>query len=1116
VAAIRTSWREFLDAWCWRGYGGLYKGFGLSLNVARKLLNDIVLTSFIPYLLTPLFPNKSNISLHPSRILDLGSMADSDLDLGEEGGGGDQPADSGDSENDMTNEMYDLPDDMQPFPIFPTWPLERIDGPVIGLVRADLDSIGCHGSSLGAVVYAIGVDDATWLLNSTTKHFKTNDKSRLYMKAQQGTENNPGWNPWIMGKKKKHIPVCLLPNLSLGRLKTIRGIEMFLTMYLLEEQVVRSSCFRHNQCAVVNTAFNMAKANYQFFPSFQAEDKAMRVEYALAMGNISRFATPSGVVSERGLDNCTQLFNADIGNIFFAIFWEAILDMGRDTPQCYERYNEEVNHGVSQLHHLSREDMFAIALDFRRTAFFSAQAAGTKNNWDASKTTTTMDLKDKPLFASTVHSLVEKTRVSALRFFNKPHQIEPPSIIENEDIEDASVPLASRRDALAVQSDNEDEDDEVEAAMGVLPFPPVDFKDRFFTFDIGVVIAPVKDQQTFLSNGRVADKIVANNCGFARANSEDQSESDLEETNSSLRTYVAPTPVFQLSEVADDGPFDGESFTNFYQPDHEGSHEVGSDDDSEVGMNDEEWNDDNDVAALIQPGLDPNDEHPQDDAAGGPELSQGETEEEETDPLEMQQRIRECKRIRYPKYGTGGGIGNSHKSMVGLTGQYVTDEMDPTRERICVTPEYTTMRAPKAVEGAQIYMNHLRIETMKRTRKDLFQELRYFSEGVTAAVTPALTENDRVKALKGFKTAALTMKKAMIAVDSVMEDARTADKKHVRHEFIFIAQDIRQPLTVPVNATTCCTLDAILVANQPDIYYFRKRWREEIMPGIELFFEHPVPPPMSPQAKASIICHAESLGLFLDAESAFLGRLHTALHKKYPRLLRISPPTEERVVLTPLEKRDTHLRYGVKPRNVPIPQFILNGDAQAARRYRVPAAEVELLSKQVRLPLRYATAIREVRLTLVKATQAIGHADVNDNSEGAPCPSLLDAPDFTALANMPISECQSLVRKWAKLLYYLYAEEHLALITQKANSLNTSRDVPGVLQMLSSTFPGGLPVRVSHADAIKAEFGFVSLPHTRSQNSSNVPQAVRNISTLNCIGKKHSPPLSLCILRLPY
>jgi hypothetical protein len=1007
-------------------------------------------------------------------------------------------------EEDSVPLEYDLRDDMRPFPIFPTCSIDKFQGPITGVVRTDLDSIGCHGSSLGAVVYAIGVDDSTWQLNSSTYHFKTNDKSRLYVKTED-TEDSSGWNPWVMGKKKKHIPLCLLPNLSLGRLKTIRGIEMFLTMYLLEEELVRAPCFRHKQCAVVNSALNIAKANYQSFPSYQVEDASMQTEYRLAMANISRFATPSGSrIEQKALKNCQQLFNADVGNVFFAIFWEAILDMGRDTPQCYSRYDEVVNHGVSGLEHLSVEEMRVIAVDFRRTAFFSAQAAGTKNNWDVSETTTSLNLKDKRRFASTVTSLVEKTRMSALRYFNEPRDSEEVegTELEENDVDEritARQRRASVRDALAVEIDDEDD---VETAMGVIPFPLVNFQDRIFTFDIGVVVSPMDDEITFLSNGREADRIIAQTCMFPRV---EEDESEFEETNALRRAYAAPPPLFPFDDGSHE-PFDGEKFMDFYNSEgdtYDAASDEGasSDGDSSGDGRHNEESDDDDEVSLSQPGVDPNDEHPPEDPDGGPEVPVGGAEEEDVDPLEMLQLLRECRRVRYPKYGTAGCIGNSHKSMVALTPRYENDPFDPILRRISVTADYVSRDVPSAVEGAQMYMNHLRIETMKRTRKGLFRELRYFAECVTSAVTPVLTENDRVKAQKGFESAAHTLKRAKVAVNSIMEDARTVDKKHVRYELVYITTNIKHPLTVPVNSTTCSPLDAILVANQANIFNYRKRWKDEILPPLEMFFGHPSPPSMSAPAKASIIFLAESLAQFLDADSAFLGRVHTAIHQKYPRMARISPPADERVILSGEEKRLTLLRYGVKTRNVPIPQVERNGGAQAARRYRVASAEVEILRKQVRLPVRYATASREVRLAMLKATEGIGADDEDSGDDWDTVPSLLDAPNFPALANLGTFECQNLVKKWARLLYYLYLEEHLALVVQKANSSNRRMDVREAFERLTRNFTGGLPVRVSQAEAIRSEFDFVSLPHSRSQNSSNLPESVRNTRTVTSIGK---------------
>jgi hypothetical protein len=325
--------------------------------------------------------------------------------------------------------------------------------------------------------------------------------------------------------------------------------------------------FTHKQCAVVNAAFNVAKANYQSFPAYQVLPPLMQAEYRLAMANISRFATPSGPKTEqKGLVNCTQLlFNGCIGNIFFAIFWEAILDMGLDPPQCHTGYDKVVNHGVSQQEYLSMDEMREIALLFRRTAFFSAQAAGTKNNWDISRTTTTLDLKDKDLFATTVQSLVEKTRTSAIRFFNEPPANEVGRTELEEELEDGETSTRRRhmtRSQIVLDSDDEEE---VERAVGAVPLPFVDFKDRIFTFDIGIVLAPVEDQLTFLSNGREADRIVARTCLFAR---EEVDESGIKETNTLHSAYVAPSPEFPAEEV-NHAPFDGEDYQDYYHSDLE-------------------------------------------------------------------------------------------------------------------------------------------------------------------------------------------------------------------------------------------------------------------------------------------------------------------------------------------------------------------------------------------------------------------------------------------------------------------------------------------------------------------------------------------------------------------
>jgi hypothetical protein len=97
---------------------------------------------------------------------------------------------------------YDLRNEMKPFPIFKTTTVQDSEEPIIGLVRTDLDSIGCHGSSLGAVVHAISVGDSIWQLNSSTFHFKTNEKSRLYVK----TDEDGGWNPPGHGEKEETDP----------------------------------------------------------------------------------------------------------------------------------------------------------------------------------------------------------------------------------------------------------------------------------------------------------------------------------------------------------------------------------------------------------------------------------------------------------------------------------------------------------------------------------------------------------------------------------------------------------------------------------------------------------------------------------------------------------------------------------------------------------------------------------------------------------------------------------------------------------------------------------------------------------------------------------------------
>jgi hypothetical protein len=303
-----------------------------------------------------------------------------------------------------------------------------------------------------------------------------------------------------------------------------------------------------------------------------------------------------------------------------------------------------------------------------------------------------------------------------------------------------------------------------------------------------------------------------------------------------------------------------------------------------------------------------------------------------------------------------------------------------------------------------------------------------------------------------------------------------------------------------VNSSSCCFLDAILVANQSAIYYFRKRWNEEIMPSLEVFFQHSSPPSMSAPAKASIIYKAEALALFLDAESAFMGRIHTRLHEKYPRMIRISPPFAERVALTDAEKRRTLLRFGVRTRNLPIPQLEVNDSAQNVRRYRVPSAEVESLRKLVRIPVMYATACREVRLAMFKATRRFGDDD----------PSLLDTPDFSALAMLDTAVARTMVKKWTKVLYFLYAEEHLALLKQKAVSLNLGGNVQDTFKRLTSNFEEGLPVTVAHAEAIRSEFDFVCTPRNATQSHSNVPDTVRNVAKVTSIGKNQ------CSKAIPY
>jgi hypothetical protein len=382
----------------------------------------------------------------------------------------------------------------------------------------------------------------------------------------------------------------------------------------------------------------------------------------------------------------------------------------------------------------------------------------------------------------------------------------------------------------------------------------------------------------------------------------------------------------------------------------------------------------------------------------------------------------------------------------------------------------------------------------KTTMTALFKELRYFAENVKAAVTPAFTEKDRIKAQTGFDAAKATMKKAEVAVACTMENERMVDMKHVRYELIYATTDIRLPLTVPVNSTDCCPLDAVLVAKQSDIYNYRKRCMDEVMPGLQRFFGNSAPPAMKVPSKASIILHAESLSLFLDADSAFMGRMHMELHSKYPRNMRTSPPAEEREVLDEVEKQRTCLRYGVKARNVQIPEVDPDGNPQATRRYRASAAEVELLRKQVRLPAKYATSMREVRLTLLKGTRLNPEVD-----EDGFC--LLEDPDFMALANLDLGQCKKLVNKFAKLLYFLYLEEYYALVVMTASSRNRTQNVSRDFDRITSDFPRRVPATLSEVEAIGREFAFVSLPRNRPVGSPPLPEALRNVTTISTTSK---------------
>jgi hypothetical protein len=997
-------------------------------------------------------------------------------------------ADGSDVGSDREDVAGVITDAMEPFPLFPVQAVKDLTATVfMGLVRADLDSLGCHGSTLAAVTTAIAVEDSSWQLNSSTLHFKTNEKSRLYIKTALN-----GWNPYLMGKKKKQIPLSLLPNLNLGRLKTLRGIEMFLTMYLLEEDVVATPFFRHKQCAVVNAAFNVAKGSYQPFPSFKKLSIEKQSEYRLAMSTISRFSTPSGSKKEQsGTKNCTQLFSGAIGCIFYEIFWEAILDMGTNGgPRCYNRYPSMLNHGISTLEHLTMEEIRDIAIDFRRTAFFSAQAAGTKNKWDVSKTTTTCNLKDKDAFTTTVDALVQKTRASALRFF-----CEPPT--NTGAVAEVVHPLPSTnprvmrqrareaREALDRLAQESDDDESLEDSP---LFPPINYSDRFFSLDIGIIIAPVSKSLSLLTNGWEADRIIKAAMLVPR---NPEFEVDFDDIQR-LQGYMATPPVFPNTDNGD-STFDGESFSDYYHTADIIDGEESSVERSEV--NEFDSDEDDDLVSLSREDPEPNEGHLPVDT-DGPQEVDGEIEE--ADRLDMLHEISQTKRIRFPKYGTAGFLGNAHKAMVALTPSEHIDTYNPNFQQIRATPEYISWDVPKAVEGAQMYMNALRFMSGKTTMTALFKELRYFAENVKAAVTPAFTEKDRIKAQTGFDAAKATMKKAEVAVACTMENERMVDMKHVRYELIYATTDIRLPLTVPVNSTDCCPLDAVLVAKQSDIYNYRKRCMDELMPGLQRFFGNPSPPAMKVPSKASIILHAESLSLFLDADSAFMGRMHMELHSKYPRKMRTSPPAEERVVLDEAEKMLTCLRYGVKARNVQIPEVNPDGGPQAMRRYRASAAEVELLRKEVRLPAKYATSMREVRLTLLKGTRL----NAETEEEGF---CLLEAPDFTALANLDLGQCKKLVNKFAKLLFFLYLEEYYALVVTAASSRNRNQNVSRDFERITSNFPRRVPTTLSEVEAIGREFAFVSLPRNMPPGSQALPEALRNVTTITSTGKFISP-----------